>query len=327
MKNFLPAFVIIFLFAELKLSSGQTYYPFPDTLTQWNEYGFACLGDPPQTICFYNGYLISLSHDTIIEGKNYVLVGINKTWEMSLSLAIPNATNFSFQFPGTIIGGLRTDLDKKVWFRKLSDGTDFSGEAFYYFPSDSDVLLYDFNIDAGDSLSWKFYNQKVVQIDSFQLNNGEWRKRFIFNYGEDWIEGIGSTFGLFGSYEPPPFEGGHFLTCFRQNDSLLFESLFNYSYDCDHVYTGILEPGIEISINVFPNPATDFLTFDLNNFTPSDYEISIYSSTGQLLNHFSFFYSTQLKIPVDEIGGDGMYFYTLKENGEKLLVGKFLIQR
>ena len=79
--------------------------------------------------------------------------------------------------------------------------------------------------------------------------------------------------------------------------------------------------------NVFPNPAVEFILFDLSNKTIAKADLFIYSTTGVLLRKFNVTHSTQLQIPVDDIGGDGMYFYTVRTDDQQFFAGKFIIQR
>jgi hypothetical protein len=141
---------------------------------------------------------------------------------------------------------------------------------------------------------------------------------------------------LFGSYFGGLGEGGHNLSCFRQNDSLLFKiPYFNYSLDCDHLLTGISEIESAKSISIFPNPASTFITFDLSNFPNEKFTLTIYNSSGQQVNHYSNLHSSQLTIPVSQLGADGLYFYTVSFDDEnlsrfsvgKFYSGKFLVQR
>ncbi|MBK6483774.1 MAG: T9SS type A sorting domain-containing protein [Chitinophagaceae bacterium] len=90
--------------------------------------------------------------------------------------------------------------------------------------------------------------------------------------------------------------------------------------------TGIAENSSGNDLNLFPNPSSDFITFDLGNVVATQAELFIYSSTGVLLKQFSVSHSTQLRIPVDDIGSDGMYFYTVRTNDQQFFAGKFIIQ-
>jgi Secretion system C-terminal sorting domain len=334
MKKFLLAFLIFVSVTEIKISFGQTYHPFPDTLASWSE-SFSYCDDPRNqwTTCYLNGYLFSLAADTFIDGKKYTLVGYNPTYQETIywngNIA---GVNLNYLLPGKIVGCIRSDSSKKVWFRSISDTVNYVSGSAYYFPADSDILLYDFNVQAGDSLSWKPFNSKVEQIDSVQLNDGGWRKRIHLTSNgmyepEDWIEGVGSNFGLFGSYTPPPFEAAFFLNCFGQNDLLLIESLPFNGQDCDHVLTSISEIESQNSISVFPNPASNFITFDLSNFPNEKFSITIYNSSGQQVSYYSNLHSSQLKIPVSQLSGNGLYFYSLNVEEKKIYSGKFLVQR
>src|ERR1700704_4891573 len=120
MKKFLPAFLFFISVAGMKISFGQTYHPFPDTLAEWNEYDWYVYTDQGSTEDYYTGFLLTLARDSIIEGKSYALVGLSFTWYL-VTDPMPYPINFSFQLPGKIIGGIRSDSNKRVWFRKLND--------------------------------------------------------------------------------------------------------------------------------------------------------------------------------------------------------------
>ena len=334
MKNFLRAFLFLILFFELKISLAQTYHPFPDTLSSWSEVGVSCPFWDPGDLCSTYGWLFSLGHDTIIDSKAYILVGYNltsySTWILGGQTV--STVNYSFQLPGEIFGAIREDSDKKVWYRKLKEITQPVFSAAYIGSQDSDILLYDFGVSVGDSLFWTLGYTVVDSIDSVELLNGEWRKRINLHntdYGDNyWIEGMGSNLGFFGAYQYPIFEGGDELSCFEQNDLLLFSPFtWDSTFECNQIYTGLVKTNLVDLPSFFPNPTSDFITIDLSSFTVSHCEVSIYNSSGKQLRQFSSIHSSQLKIPINEIGGSGMYFYTMKMNDEKLFAGKFLIQR
>lgn len=336
MKNFLLFFLIIYLFSELKFSSGQSYHAFPDSLAEWSEGSRYCYVVGPRS-CSGSGYIYTLWGDTLIGGLKYKLIGYNKayTWD-SYGLTI----NYPYQFQGQIFGALREDATQKVWFRNFDSLLSWIGcinffPPYYPFPVDSDLLLYDFGLGIGDTASWTGYQYNVVKkIDSIQLLDGSLRRVISFDtvlsstLGPDyWIEGIGSHWGLFGPYCEEAFEGECNISCFENVDTLLLENQgFYVLLDCNHIYTSTILQTVSVNYLAFPNPAIDFIAFDLNNFATSDCEIFIYNSTGNLVNHSSPLLRTQIKIPVSEIGSDGMYFYTIKVNSEKLITGKFLVQ-
>jgi hypothetical protein len=337
MKNFLSAFLFFLLFSEMKVSYSQSYHSFPDTLSEWSEGSRYCYVSGPRS-CSGSGYIYTLWGDTLIGGLTYKLIGYNEAYIWD---SYGSVVNYPYQSPGQIFGALREDITHKVWFRNFDSLLSWVGcltfyPSFYPVPIDSDLLLYDFGLGVGDTAYWTGYQYNVVKkIDSIQLLDGSWRRVISFDtvlsgiLGPDyWIEGIGSHWGLFGPYCVEAFEEECNLICFKNADTLLLENQgFYVLVDCNHIYTSTLLQTVNIHYLAFPNPANDYIAFDLSNFTTSDCEITIYNSTGQLLKDFSSHHSTQLKIPVDEIGSDGMYFYTVRANSEKLFAGKFLIQR
>lgn len=336
MKNFQFVFLFFILIVEVKNSSAQTYHPFPDTLAEWSEGTRYCYVSNTRD-CSGSGYVYAVVGDTVIDGLQYKLLGYNLAYNWGNSSP---EINYPYQFPGQIFGALREDASHKVWFRNFDSLLNWIGCINFYYPFipftvDSDMLLYDFGLEVGDTAYWTAYEYNVVRkIDSVQLLDGTWRRAISFDsllafYGPDyWIEGIGSHWGLFGPYCKEPFEGECSLNCFKKSDTLVYEGYSFYSLtDCNHIYTNVFSPTVELDNLVSPNPATDFIIFNLHNFATADCEISIYNSTGQTINHFSSRHSTQLKIPVSEIGNCGMYYYMMKVNDETFFEGKFLIQR
>ena len=327
MINRLSALALSVLIFCSQISVAQTYHPFPDTLAQWSEYSGEWTNYSTSTR-YFEGYLSSLAGDTIIQGQSYALLAICHTWSKQTTFAgqLLNAINYTFQPPGEFIGALRTDSSKRVWFRKFTDSVFFLTN--FHYPIDTDILIYDFNLQVGDSVSWKSWVTAVVQqIDSIQLNNGEWRRRLSFGLGDYWIEGVGSTYGLLSSFLQPPLLGGYWLNCFRENGILLYDSIPDINTDCDQTYTSIDDLEEHSNFIAFPNPAKDFITFDPGKLNELDAVITIYNENGKQLRKYTAVHSSKFTICTSEIGGDGFYFYMINLEDGQFLTGKFLIQR
>ena len=337
MKNIFTPLLWMTLFATPEFASSQSYHPFPDTLAQWSEIDTYCpFWDPGDTCATYR-WVFSLAHDTIIDNKQYTLVGYNLTaysrWVLGGQTVL--VENYSYQFPGEIFGAIRESFNKRVWYRKLKDLDEVPGSAFSSIGSlDSDVKLYDFDANIGDTITWGIGGAggKVVQsIDSVQLLNGEWRRRIWFNNysGDDyWIEGMGSNLGLFGAYQYHQTEGGFLLTCFKQEDVLLY-TLYpgDSTLLCNEIYTSTPNIVPANSISVFPNPSNDFVTFNFSGLNLTNPSLNIYYSDGRLIQNFTALPLSQLSIPASVLGHDGLYFYVLKSNGEKVSTGTFLLMK
>ena len=81
------------------------------------------------------------------------------------------------------------------------------------------------------------------------------------------------------------------------------------------------------ALNVYPNPSSDFITFDLGTIVATQAELFIYNTSGALRIQLPVTHSAQLQISVDDIGSDGMYFYTVRTDDQQFFAGKFIIQR
>ena len=156
----------------------------------------------------------------------------------------------------------------------------------YYLPIDStnERLLYDFNLNVGDTLKpYTAYSCLtpiiVTQIDSV-LIGGNFRKQWTVNSGNClWdgriIEGIGSLFGLLEPYSN--FERWGFVDCYSVNSV----TMFSQSPDCPVLITNIDKQIKVDNVTISPNPAKNSITISQTEPTFNKYEI--YSLNGKLV--------------------------------------------
>lgn len=76
-------------------------------------------------------------------------------------------------------------------------------------------------------------------------------------------------------------------------------------------------------INVFPNPAQDILTFESVLENGKNTFIQVFDMQGRMMEQFNFI-GNQNRIDVSD-WGNGMYFYQISTEGEKIKSGKFSI--
>ncbi|MDD2799173.1 MAG: T9SS type A sorting domain-containing protein [Bacteroidales bacterium] len=189
-----------------------------------SKYNSCSLSSKKEMISLNDGdsWSINVSHGSWYGGgtnENYTVVGeksINGLLYKNVvvtSDSIYNAAQSRFAF------NIREDKGK--WF-------------YYNSTLSKEVLLYDFNLQVGDSIiaSWSGLNVtlKVMKVDSLLLN-GEWRKRLQMGqhdayYGNDyflhnWIEGIGSDDGILYS-TVLVMDSGSTLLCFHRNGELVY---------------------------------------------------------------------------------------------------------
>ena len=131
----------------------------------------------------------------------------------------------------------------------------------YYSPEygNSEGLLYDFNLRAGDTAhiisAWMPEPREFIcqSVDSI-IYNGATHKRWNFYYpAEQWIEGIGSTKGpLYCGASGYVFDLWFSLLCFHRNDTLLY--IEPGATQCFYTTVGIKDLYEANNINLSPNP-------------------------------------------------------------------------
>ncbi|SHK07746.1 Por secretion system C-terminal sorting domain-containing protein [Tangfeifania diversioriginum] len=244
------------------------YFPFPTENAQWNVYLEYSISEAPVDTVLLRYFL---GGDTTVNQINYKKLCLEKG---------------SLAKPARELAGLIREQDKKIYYK----GSDFLG-----FPHEDEWLLYDFDVQEGDTVwhSNSGYDYTVIgTIDSVEID-GQLRRRYkvdtwrnyYFEDEEYWIEGIGSIKnGLLGHITDIPTCCYHFweFVCYRENEK---EKYLNPSYD-DCIPSFLLSSsGYKIplhEITIHPNPV--FGNFIVGNIpTAGDFGVSIYSSAGQLI--------------------------------------------
>lgn len=293
------------------LTRGQDYYPFCDTIKQWNTLVTSYTYGGSPAVKSTLKYHIS-SKDTIINDTLYFLV-INT-----------GAINEAFP---KIAGFIREDMgEKKVYFRENS----------YDFNVLRDRLLYDFSLEVGDtteifglhhceSLSNTF---KVVSTDKITLLDDKERKVWhLESIGENvnepdiWIEGIGSLNGLLfpGCYQIATLSISLNLLCYFEEDVKVYMSEED---SCEVDWSSGMETDVERLINVFPNPANERITITLPNGFNSCSSYEIISMNGTKVADGSFC-SRSVTITIKSLK-PGMYYLRI-HNKSTHIASKFIV--
>ncbi len=165
--------------------------------------------------------------------------------------------------------GIICEQNKRIYY-------DFSDDL-----SDSLYLVYDFNVEIGDTIDhwWGIYTNwgppitTIADIDSVEMC-GKIRKRFLTNYYFEgiqiyFIEGIGSNAGLIPSYEY--FESGSNLVCYSDENCA----------PCTFV-TDVKEAS-EPKAKIYPNPFKENIFIDTEI---TNYRITIFNQNGQVIKTF-----------------------------------------
>jgi hypothetical protein len=158
-------------------------------------------------------------------------------------------------------------------------------------------LLYDFSLKLNDTvsvypISFLFWSGRILVkvdlIDSIFLGSNYHKRLKVSGvyqntwYDEYWIEGIGSTMGLFNSgitgivafdiYYPT-------LLCFEKDGVTLYSN--PYFNDCYEIYpVGITAPDMAFRLTIYPNPTNSSMVIDSDSKIDS---YQILSATGKIL--------------------------------------------
>lgn len=216
------------------------------------------------------------------------------------------------------IGGLREDSLKNIYFFPVSK--NLPTIELISFPNDTaEHLIYTFNnLDSGMILPINTNNTtiKVMGVDSILLGS-EYRKRYeIYNYsllfGPDyWIEGIGSSKQLFSAYTYE-FEWNYYTLCYTDSVTYFINSP-NGEDSCHYqIPLGLNEHKKTITLEVYPNPASESIFVDVENKSGV---INVYNISGKaMINNMEV--NSELKIDLTAIQ-PGIYFIEfISDNGK-----------
>lgn len=192
------------------------------------------------------GYILLLDNDTIVNGKQYITV--------------KDASRDSLN----ITGLLRVD-GERVYYYKTGEINMYGPQGLCilhntHLPDTTEILLYDFSLNVGDTAHWKVGYQNttpksiVLDIDSIQLSSGQYAKRYIFeknstgNPVDFWVRGPGSNVSLFGAYRYP---GDLHANCY-------ISGYDSYSFSGGNCFPLSVKENqrkvINDDIKIFPNP-------------------------------------------------------------------------
>jgi len=221
------------------------------------------------------------------------------------------------------------DINKAYYFAAIREDT--VAEKVYCYKEDyyygaREYLLYDFSVNVGDVVSfysfWGFSliikEQIVISIDSIMINN-QYRRRINFEHErsglESWIEGIGSTHGLFfaGSFDEIDGMDWTLLLCVHIDGELIYQhpDILNNNCYIREYGVGIIENKNEI-IKIYPTFADNALYIETDRDI-EDFEYKIMNIQCQIMNSGIFTSNTINISNLDK----GLYLIMIADNKSK----------
>lgn len=301
MKKVLILFICI-CFSELILA--QKYYPFPTSNVVWRENHFlAAYGYFADT----DNYQKFMQGDTIIGDHLY-----HKIYQSGY------VESYSYQSGST----KRRYYDDKYLYSIRED----SAKRIYLFSSNKEFLVYDFNLNLGDTLPAMYafpkdYKFVVGEIDSVLVLDSYHKRYRMGSYGTygsfDLIEGMGSTFGLAKGYSIYPNNMTTLLS-FKQDG----KSAYPNGVECNLIPTGIDELNLQNEIQIFPNPSTGII--NISNLPDRPLKLQLFNMLGKLV------YETQIQAINYSLNLDfmprGIYLLKVNDKNKSIVFEKVILQ-
>ncbi len=315
----MKTFICCLLFSICcSISFGQNYVPFPKSNAVW--YNATAWNSGSQSS--FNSYYNYLNGDTLINNITYhKIYECNDSTIPFASLPPPYINFIPFTGGGGYFGAIREDSSKHVFY--------IPG---YPNPPGPEYLLYDFNLNVGDTLSDTLFitmdnpndTITVVSIDSI-FDGLIYRKRFNLSQTPFFelvslIEGIGNTRGL--TYNVTTFGMGESwasLLCF--SDSIpKYTNL--YYHLCS--LTGIEENNgnKNNSFTLSPNPTAEILNLKSEQPILFPVELFVMDLQGRLMNQKVIYNNDDLSLNVKAFA-NGAYLLAIKNKESVLYRGMF----
>lgn len=281
--------------------------PYLDSTAIWKEFaGFSIMA-------YYHHmhYDIYFSGDTILGSLKYYKC--KKTGTDSVFY------NNIFQYVG-LIGdssfAIREDTNTKKYYCR-------------FYSQNIDDLLYDFNLNLGDTIPSNMYGIKgcfsqpviLTCLDTVVLGNQPKRRFFIGNTKYFFIEGIGSNTGLLGMLCGMMESGSCLEVFYKNSDSLVVNGCFA-SNPC--IITNASADNANFKLQIFPNPFTTSATLSILNTPASNLKFELLDIFGRQVKQFA------IKNPQTEITRDnlpsGIYFYRVSSADGIIGAGKVVVE-
>jgi hypothetical protein len=292
--------ILIILFTGTLKAVAQTsmYHPFPDSNAVWNIQYYDPVSCGSCSNQHYEWFSYVFDQDTLINSTSYHKLTIPYVGASDGRCCVNYSTGYS--------GAIRQDIAaRKVYF--ITPGNA------------SEQLLYDFNLQIGDSVKNAPLNciGIVMDIDSILVGNN-YRKRWKVGptFPSYIIEGVGSSLGLISAYCNSQWWNVLTLSCFGQDGRKL---LFDSNGSCSPLLVNSAANN-RIKIALYPNPFHSTTSLS-SNITKG--ELKIFNIYGQVVrwqeidNKFTVLQRDELR--------DGIYLYELIGDNKETARGIFVI--
>lgn len=305
---------IVLITCNLSLFAQEQYFPFPTETATWSEF-CGHFEKYPYPHWEYITIRFFIDGDTTIDSKEYSLIYGYRSPNEEID------TSYA-----TLMGGLREDSLKAIYFLPMFPDPDYQCYMCGIHPFGPEYVIYQFGLEVGDTaFVGPFQTPLIVSnIDSILIDSSFRKKyrfssfsRFVDRY---WIEGVGSSYGLFGPMCDEAVEGYVELLCYEDQ----FTNYSKYGYCVQWYFVSVPENQEKSLFTISTNLNHTKLNIKTKTHKTGT-EIQLFNTSGNLVK-------TQNCIPgqkeytidINNLSS-GLYLVLLLENGRTIDQSKVII--
>jgi hypothetical protein len=204
---------------------------------------------------------------------------------------------------------------------------DVAAQKVYRRVNDVDVLLYDFSLTVGNTISLaNGLGYNVMSVEDIPAADGTTRKRIYLNNfitSETWIEGVGSPNDPLKPYYELPSDPYLYVQCSFQNGVNIYnQGLINTGTPTDCAALGTIERPLQ-TMTISPNPmhgnTTITMSDELNNT-----ELLIYNPIGQLVRNIKGINGNEFVLPKGNLE-NGIFLIQLSQDNKIIATRKLIV--
>lgn len=195
--------------------------------------------------------------------------------------------------------------------------------------SQGEGILYDFSLSKDNSCT-NVICQMPFNVDSVDqiMIDGQSKKRLIFNamhgvFSDQWIEGIGSTFGLLYAHFNICFADAELhLLCVKDGNDIIYMN--PHFSSCYKAPISLDEKEFSSEVKIYPNPVISLSVMEISSnhkFT----NLKIYDICGRIIQSYSVENNYNIILKKEEFKS-GMYYYRLSGQNTDFKSGKFVVR-
>jgi hypothetical protein len=212
-----------------------------------------------------------------------------------------------------------------------------------------ELVLYDFSLAVGDTIwypvgggannSGQFLNvephwKKVTAIDTVQIENGDFRKRWFFESEflfDIWIENVGSVYwsGLFNPLVTDIITNGdsYYFACLKHENEVVYQE----NPFCDMCFCQLLaavdnvHPNQKVNLHIYPNPSNDIIYIDMGDQVLKGLKLVMFNPVGIAIKETIINENPSI-ISVNNFSKGIYHLQIINEKVELIGSGKFLVK-